>query len=79
MLRNRFQGHKRPGPLIVVLEQEPLGPDVLENRLCDELVPAARQPPAALIPTSQMKPEGHLRKALHQCIVHLDAAVEPIL
>jgi len=65
--------------MIVVLEQEPRGPNPAQDRLCDEIVPAACQPPAALIAASQMKTEGHVWKFRHQGIVHFDGAFEPII
>lgn len=65
--------------MIVILEQEPLGPYLAQERPGNQIVPAACQPPAALIAASQMKTEGNVWKFLHQCIVHFNAALEPII
>lgn len=65
--------------MIVVLEQEPPGPYPAQNRLRNEIVSAARQPPAALIAASEMKTKGNVWEFRHQGIVHFDTAFEPMV
>ncbi len=72
VVRDRLQRLKRSRALVIVLEQESLCANLLKNRLGYEIVAALGQPPAALIPPSEVKAEGHLRESADDRVVELD-------
>ena len=66
----RLQG---AGPDIVIFQQQPVRLQLTKELAADRLIPALRQPPAALIAASDMEPESDSRKTGHHGVVQLDA------
>src|SRR5262249_60628970 len=62
-------------PLVVVCQEKPLNPAVLERAL-DRLVAAAGVELRLIVAATDVQPEQHARMATDDRVVHLDAGVD---
>jgi len=78
-LRDISQRLERAGPGVIVLQEQPLGIDAAKQFAANRFVTPFGQPPAALIATSKVETKRHVRKALHQGVIELDAKRKPLV
>jgi hypothetical protein len=77
VLGNVLERCERAGALVVVLKQKTIGFYPAKKLAADRFVAAAREPPAALVPASNVKTEGHSRETVHDGIVEIDTSIKP--
>ena len=79
VVRHQAERVEAARPLVVVLEQQPVGVNPAEHRPGDRLVAARDQPPAELIAAAQVEAERGRPPGLDHRVVELDRAGQPPL
>ena len=70
---------KGTGACVIIFKKESLGLKGTEQLATDRLIAPFGQPPAALVPPSDMQTKGHLRKSVHDRVVQLDTQRKPFV
>src|SRR5439155_6828631 len=73
VVRNRAKRSERPGPRVVVLEQQPLCANAGKQPLREPVVPSFDEPAARLVTAAEVEAEGDARLISDYLVVELDA------